>query len=114
MVEVDPTTTRTGLATDVDHHYFQKYVDGLGESFVKVYAEALTRQNTTTSVNALGGVTVVQGSLSSKDITKQGIGEMGKTIGDDIKQSASNLKPTVYVAAGTAIGLMALDDLLIK
>lgn len=114
LVAIDPTSTRTGLATDVDHHYFQKYVVGLGAAFVKGYAEGLSRQNTTTTVNALGGVVVSQGTLSSKDIAKQGIGEMGKTIGDDIKQNTSNLRPTVYVAAGTAIGLMALDDISVK
>lgn len=114
LVAVDPTTTRTGLASDVDRHYFQKYVVGLGATFLKGYADAIMRQNTTTTVGPLGGVTVVQGQLDNKQITRQGVGEVGREISQEVRQNSQSLKPTVHVRAGTAIGLMASDDIFVK
>lgn len=114
LVAIDPQTTRTGLASEVDRHLFQKYVVGLGATFLKGYADALMRQNTTTSITTGGSVIISQGQLSSKDITRQGIGEVGRNVSQEIKQKAQNLKPTIHVKAGTAIGLMASDDIFAK
>ncbi len=114
LVAVDPNTSRTGLATSVNNHYFERYVIGLGAAFLKGYADAITRQNTTTAITTGGSIVVSQGQLSSKDIVQSGLGEVGKTVAEDVKQNSANLKPTVYVMAGTAIGLLAMDDVIIK
>lgn len=114
LVAIDPQTTRTGLATSVDRHLFERYVIGLGATFLKGYADALMRQNTTTSVTAGGNVIISQGELSAKDITRQGLGEVGRDVSQEVKQKYENLKPTVHVKAGTAIGLMATDDIFVK
>lgn len=114
LVAIDPQTTRTGLASEVDRHLFQKYVVGLGATFLKGYADALMRQNTTTSITTGGSVIISQGQLSGKDITKQGIGEVGRDVSQEIKQKSQSLKPTIHVKAGTAIGLMASDDIFAK
>lgn len=114
LVAIDPTTTRSGLATSVDKHYFERYVIGLGAVFLKGYADALARQNTATAITGSGSVVVSTGQLSNGDIAKSGLGEVGKSIASDVKQDVTNTRPTVYVAAGTAIGLMATDDILVK
>lgn len=113
-VAVDVNTTRTGLATSVDNHYFERYVVGLGAAFLKGYAEAIGRQNSTTVVNPDGSIVTSQGQISSKDITNSALGEVGKTLAQDISSRNTNLKPTVRVNSGTAIGLVLLDDITIQ
>lgn len=114
FVAVDPNTTRTGLASAVNNHYFERYVIGLGAAFLKGYSEAIGRQNSQTTITASGNVVVSQGQLTSAEIVKQGIGEVGKTVAEDTKQKTSNLQPTVTVNSGSAIGLVALDDVVVK
>lgn len=111
---VNPTTSRTSLADDVDHHYFLKYGVMLASSFLGGYADAISRQNSTTTVNPLGGVTVTQGELSNSDINKQALGSIGKAISTDAQQQFQNIKPTIYVNSGSAIGILLTDDLVLK
>lgn len=111
---VNPTTSRTALADDIDHHYFLKYGVMLASSFLGGYADAISRKNSTTTVNPLGGVTVTQGELSNSDINKQALGSVGKAVSSDAQQQFQNIKPTIYVNSGSAIGILLTDDLVLK
>lgn len=111
---IDPNTSRTALADNVNNHYFLKYGVMLASSFLGGYADAIARQNTTTTVGPFGGTTVVQGELSSSDINKAALGSVGKTVSTDAKQHFNNIKPTITVNAGSAIGILLVNDLIIK
>lgn len=110
-IAIDPNTTRTGLATDVDNHYFLKYGVLLGAAFLGGYADAISRQNTTTVTTPEGNVVSTQGQLSSKDINRMAVGSVGKELANQTKQSVQGLQPTVTVDSGSAIGILLMEDL---
>lgn len=112
-VAVDPNTSRTALATDVDRHLFQRYVIGLAASFVKGYAEAISRQNTVTTISPLGSIIVDQSALDTKQINRAALGEVGKSVAEDVKKDTDR-GPTIHVDAGIAIGVLLMDDLVLK
>lgn len=113
-VAVDPDSSRSALASDVDHHYFQKYGVLLAASFLSGWSQAIARQNTTTTVSDTGSVIVSQGNLSSSDINKQALGSVGTELANSVRQNTQNLKPTITVNSGIAIGILLMDDLIVK
>lgn len=113
-VAVDPNSSRTALASDVDRHYFLRYGVLLASAFLGGYADAISRQNTTTSVTPDGNVVQTTGSLSSADINKQAIGSVGKTLSQQVEQQVQGLQPTVTVNSGSAIGVLLMSDFNVK
>ncbi len=112
-VAVDADTRRTALASEVDNHYLQRYGILLAATFLKGYAEAVSNQGTTTSVNALGGVTVTSPSLNNKQITQKAVGDVGKELAEQTKATL-NPNPTVTVHPGVAIGVLLMNDLKVQ
>jgi intracellular multiplication protein IcmE len=113
-VAVDPDSTRTALASDVDHHYIEKYGLLLASSFLSGYSTAIARENTTTSVGPLGNVTVSQGELTSSQINKQALGNVGTQLANTAQQNIQNVKPTITVVGGSAVGILLMEDLKIS
>lgn len=111
---VNPNTSRTALADDVDNHYFLKYGVLLASTFVSGYAEALKQNNTEYRDSVWGPVAVPKNDVTSRDINRQAIGSVGKTIATDAQQNLANIKPTITVNSGAAIGILLVDDLVIK
>ena len=103
----------TGLATNVDNHYFRRYGLLLASGFLQGYGQAIGRSGTTTTVTDGGGVIITQDELNSGQIARVALGQAGSTVAADI-QSASDVDPTVYVDAqkggGLAIGLLFMND----
>lgn len=113
-VAVDPNTSRTAMASDVDNHYFKKYGIMFAAAFLSGYANAISHQNTSTIVDPSGGVTVTQGSLTNKQINEQALGSVGTAIANNTQAETQNLKPTITVDGGIAMGILLMDDLIIK
>ena len=113
-VAIDSNTSRTALASDVDNHYFQKYGVMFAAAFLGGYANAIARQNIATIIDPLGGATIVQGELTAKDINKQAIGNVGKELAEATRMESQNLKPTITVEQGIAIGVLLMDDLIVR
>lgn len=109
-IAIDPETKRTSMATDVDNHYFLKYGVLLAATFLKGYSNAIANQGTTTTVTPLGGIIQTQNELSSKDINRKAMGEVGQELASQTKQSIAGLEPTVYVEAGTPMGVLFMED----
>lgn len=103
----------TGLATDVDNHYFRRYGLLLAAGFLSGYGDAIARSGTTTTVTDGGGVIITQDDLTSREINRVALGEAGSAIAGDIQQ-ASRVRPTVKVegkdGAGVPIGLLFMSD----
>lgn len=107
---IDPNTTSTSLASNVNNHYFLRYGLGLAAAFVSGYGEAVSNQGTTTTVGAMGNVTQTQGNLDNAQITKSAFGKVGQKLGSEIDKD-SNKAPTVTVNAGSPLGILVMSDL---
>lgn len=106
---VDPNSARTGLATDVNNHYFLRYGLQLAAAFITGYGQAVQNMGSTTTTSALGGTTTTYGSLSHKQISESALGSVGETLGQNLKQD-SNRAPTVTVDSGTSVGILFMAD----
>lgn len=113
-IAIDPNSSRTGLASNVDKHYFLKYGVLLGAAFLGGYSDALSTQNTTTTQNADGSVLTTRGKLSNKEITTQALGGIGKELASQTRSDVQGIKPTITVNAGSAIGVLLMQDFYIK
>lgn len=110
---IDTNTSRTALADDVDHHYFLRYGVLLATSFVSGYAQALQQSGSTTTTS-LTGTTTTNPKYSASQLNKAALGQVGQQVSSDIKQQYNNLKPTIYVNSGTAVGILLMDDLTVR
>lgn len=106
---VDPESSRTAIASDVNNHYFLRYGLQLAAAFITGYGQAVSNMGSTTTTNAFGGTTTTYDQLNHKQITESAFGKVGETLGQNIKQDA-NRAPTVTVDGGTAIGLLFMSD----
>lgn len=113
-IAIDPNSSRTGLASDVDRHYFLKYGVLLGAAFLGGYADALASQNTTTTQNADGSVLTKTGQLTDKQVTQQALGSVGKELANQTRSQVQSIKPTITVNAGSAIGVLLMEDFYVK
>lgn len=110
---IDTNSSRTAIADDVDHHYFLRYGVLLATSFVSGYSQALAQSGATTTTS-LTGTTTTNPTYSSSQLNKVGLGQVGQQISSDVKQQFNNLRPTIYVNSGTAVGILLMDDLTVK
>lgn len=86
----------TALASDVNHHYLQKYMGLLAGSFMEGYGQGMQQQGTTTIVNPQGGITQTQEDLSSKQAADKAKGNVLQKMGADI-QGATDRDVTIKV-----------------
>lgn len=109
-VAVDPDTSRTGIATSVDHHYLERYGMLLASSFMTGYSKVITQEGTvsTTAANA-GSTTTVSPQLSGKKEIYAALGDVGKALGTSAAENV-NRANTITVNSGTGIGLLFLSD----
>jgi len=102
----------TGLATDVNNHYWRRYGLLLAAGFVKGYGQAIRLSGTQTTVTDGGGVIVTQ-DLDDSKIAKVALGEAGSSVASEIER-ASSVRPTVKVenkdGNGVPIGLLFMSD----
>lgn len=112
-VAIDANTSRTALASNVDNHYFMRYGVLLGATFLGGFADALTNNNKTTIVQNGQVIQIPNGGLSTKELTQQGLGSVGKELANQAKQAGQGLKPTITVDSGTAMGVLILSDFVI-
>ncbi len=110
---IDTNSSRTAIADDVDHHYFLRYGVLLATSFVSGYSQALAQSGATTTTS-LTGTTTTNPTYSSSQLNKVALGQVGQQISSDVKQQFNNLRPTIYVNSGTAVGILLMDDLTVK
>ena len=131
--EVYAIDTRDGqmaVQTGIDHHYLLRYGSLLAGSFLSGIGQAVTppqnhiclspqlipgTSSGSESFRCLDGSTISGSESVSRRlrpgqvILLRGLGEIGTTIGDNVKQSF-NTPPTVTVDKGTMIGLLFMKD----
>lgn len=114
-VAVDPSTSRTALATDVNNHYLARYGLLIASTFLSGWSQAIAQNNTETNIGPLGNVIVTpKDGISSRDINKQAFGQVGTELANTARSNIQDFKPTIKVDSGIAIGILLMDDLVVE
>lgn len=106
---LDPDTTLGGLATEVDHRYFTRVLLPAAGAFVAAFGRAMGETPTETTVSD-GTVVASQAKKGTEEALYAGVGEMGQTVADFLRDEANNTKTLVRVAVGTPMGLFFLKS----
>lgn len=110
-VGLDPDTTLTGLATEVDHRYWRKIVLPAAAAFVEGLASAISESGTT-SITIQGDTTSTTTDTGGKDSGQKvasGIEEAGKELKKILDKEAGDTKTLIRVEAGTPLGVLFLE-----
>ena len=104
---------QTNLATNVNHHYLHNIGLVAAAAFVQGYGQAVGRSNSSITTGPFGS-TVAYGELSSSQINKTALGQVGQDVGQRLQQQAT--RPTTVKAVprhegeGIAVGLLFMSD----
>ena len=109
-IAIDPATTLTGVATDVDHYYFSRVFLPGAAKFIEGWASAVTRQGTSVVVTG-ETVSTTQDKLDTGDELLAGFEEAAGEFADIVDDRADKKELTVKVASGTRVGLLFLDSI---
>lgn len=108
-VAIDPDTARTALASDVNHHYVERYGSLFASSFLEGYGQAVTQAGSTVTVSPFGGTNTQFQQLNPEQEVAAGLGQVGESWGQQLGQTF-NRKNTIEISAGISIGILFLDD----
>lgn len=108
-VAVDPKTTSTGMATEVDRHLLTRVILPGAASFIQGIADAYAERENNVSVS--GDVVVSQTEpLNTRGKVATGIAESAGEISEFLDDEASRYEePTVIVHAGTPMGILFIE-----
>lgn len=109
-VAIDPNTARTAVAGSVNSHYLLRYGSLFASSFLSGYAQAVAQSGSTTTINPLGGSTIVTSPLSGHDKVAIALGAVGTQYSAEMGKSFST-PPTVKVDSGAGLGILFMADL---
>lgn len=109
-VAVNPDTTLTGLATDVDHRYWQRIVIPAAVSFIRGMGDAIAETGSTTVTVGAGDATVSQDSsdLDTEQELAKATSEAADKVGEVLDEEA-DVEILVRVKAGTPMGLLFVE-----
>ena len=103
---IDLATARTALATDVDHHYLERWGSLLAASFLEGYGNAIKNNHQITTVGPLGNViSVPEGDLSHDEIVREALGTVGQRMGNVVAENFQRPN-TITVDPGTGLGVL--------
>lgn len=108
-VAIDQNTARTALSTETDNHYLLRYGTLFAATFMQGYGQAVSSAGTVTNVGPLGNTTTTHSELSPKQQIFAALGNVGTQFGNQMN-SIYSTPPTVYVAAGTSVGILFMGD----
>jgi intracellular multiplication protein IcmE len=109
-IALDPATTLTGLATEVDHRYLQRIVLPTAAAFVEGAANVIADSGRT-DVTVSGDIVVQE--TTEADVREEiagGIEEAGEQLGEILDEMNDDIEPLVIVATGTPMGLLFLQE----
>ncbi|MDD5586223.1 MAG: TrbI/VirB10 family protein [Alphaproteobacteria bacterium] len=109
ILALDPNTTLGGMATDVDHRYFDRVILPAAAAFAQQFGQALGQGKSSVAVTN-NAVVVDQASKSYKEAVFAGFGQAGQSLSQFLQQQADQIKPLVRVAVGTPLGLFFLSS----
>jgi intracellular multiplication protein IcmE len=111
-VAMDPSTTLTGVASDVDHRYWQRVFLPAAAKFLEGVGSAIAQDSETTVT--VSGDTVIEETeaLDFKQEIGRGVEEGFSEIADFMEDEADSTQVLVRVARGTALGILFTQPVL--
>jgi len=110
-VAIDLATARTALASDVDHHYLERWGSLLAASFLEGYGNAIKNNHQITTVGPFGNVvSVPEGDLSHDEIAREALGTVGQRLGGVVAENFQRPN-TIAVDPGTGLGVLIVAPL---
>ena len=111
---IDPSTARTALSSQTDHHYLMRYGSLFASTFLEGFGNAFQSADTSITIGGTGGVqdTTVQNGIGRSALENAviGLATMGKAWGQVAQQNMSR-PTTVQVFSGTPVGILFTQDL---
>lgn len=86
----------TGMATDVNHHYLQRYTALFAGTFMQGYGKGLGQQGRKTVITEGGAVVSDTSELNARQVRNQGYGEVAQALGQEI-ESKSDRDTTIEI-----------------
>lgn len=115
-VAIDENTARTALASDVNNHYMLRYGTLFASSFLTGMSQAISQsgaQVTNPSDNNSGNIwSVTSRNLNPTEKTLVALGQVGTQFATALAKHV-NTPPTVTVNAGTGLGILFMNDLVL-
>ncbi len=106
-IAMDPETTLVALETDIDHHYFERFVLPAAAGFISGVG-TYTQQAGSTVTYSTYGVSQSYPPLNTHQEILSGLGQGANSIANAIQQEA-NVPITIHVASGTPIGILFVN-----
>lgn len=107
---IDPDTTRTALASDVDNHYMLRYGTLFASSFLAGFGDALIKGGQSSSlVSSTSGNVVQVDAYTTKQLLLAGAGNVGKSVATNMSD-VINKSPTITINSGIGIGILFMSD----
>ena len=100
---------RSGLETDVDHHYLYRYGSLLASAFMQGFGQSAMYASSTSYPSAMGMPVIGFNGMTLMQQTEMGLGQAGMMLGGQA-MNAFNRPTTVKVAANTPVGLMIVAE----
>lgn len=103
---LDPDTTLSGMATDVDNRYWERIILPAAAEFIEGVGEAYADKEGDTTI--VTGDTVVQSepSIDYQEQLATGVERAAERAGDVLEEEGDNTEPLVRVRAGTPMGIL--------
>lgn len=103
---LDPDTTLTGMATDVDNRYWQRVILPAAAEFVSGMGQAYADQQGDTTI--VTGDVVVQDKppLNTEEQIAAGVSEAADRVSEILDEEGDKIEPLVRVRAGTPMGIL--------
>jgi len=103
---IDLATARTALASDVDHHYLERWGSLLAASFLEGYGNAIQNNHQIATVGPFGNVvSVPKGDLSHDEIAREALGTVGQRMGSVVAENFQRPN-TITVDPGKGLGVL--------
>ena len=106
---INPDTSLTAVATDVDHRYFDRIVLPAAAKFVEGMGAAISQTTTTTSQSS-SSTTTSTPKLDTKQQLGKAIEEATSQVSDVLQNDGSQKQILVRVRSGTPIGVMFVQS----
>ena len=112
---VDPADGTTGLATSVDHFFFERFVVAGAAAFLDEFADQFSDTESSIIISVGGGGTTTQetsAEASFEESLVAGLGDAAEVVVDETERNRGKYsRPEVTIAQGTLFGLMFLQEL---
>ena len=103
------TRLRSGLETDVNHHYLYRYGALLASAFLEGFGESAMYSNSTSYPSTFGTPVIGFNGMTLLQQSEMGLGQAGMMLSGNA-MNAFNRPTTVKVAANTPVGLLIVAE----